>query len=260
MNYFKIIFISLSLALSSLHVDAKKANSLWFFLSPTSLSLNKYSSNTNLYGNEDVQMLIMFGNMIIPNRDEGIPGVKIMVVNKMGKPISIDYSKLNLLLNGRLRALIDVTNPLSTKRIVIPPASSYDLFSNTEIANDLGFLELFRIGDQHALPDVIRFFEGGMGEYKRWACVAYPRNDIQSGEMITFEEGDTPFIVEFRIPYAIENSTNNVKNLEISFYVDRIVGSRHSYSPFSKSEYNIVKKSYQEMDIHSPGYFNLWIK
>lgn len=259
-------------------MDAKKANSVWYFLAKATSSVS-----------EDDNVSVQYGIYTkCANENYGLgpyPTMRIKVTNKTNKIIFVDlgtsYLKKNDIatviytptitstMTGQsigvgvnMGAMVDavgiggmvgtalggvnvggnrgtsVTKTTYAQRFISVPPKSSVLLED---------IPIFTPGSENALGDLFYFKEIGKGKQKRLWCLSNKFNDVESGKIIEYEEENTLFTIGCYLNYSFSEDFRNSSGIETVYYVKKLVGSSMTtFPPGNKKEFNIMDEAFPE--------------
>lgn len=289
-----LLFIIL-FALSAITVQAKKANSIWYFLSKSQLSVTQDENISVQYG-----IYTKFANT---NYNLGpYPTMRIQVTNKTDKILFLDlgtsYIKKNNIASviytptitstmigqsigigvnaGSIVNAVGIGGMVGTALggINIGGSKNYSTTTTTyaqrfvsvppKSAILLEDIPILTPGSENALGNLFYFKEMGKGKQKCLWCLSYKFNDVESGSIKEYIEDNTLFTIGCFLNYSSSEDFKISNSLETTYYVRKLVGSSVSTFPGNNKEFNIMDETFpqwrEEINAGNLEVIRLWAR
>lgn len=300
----KIVSLVALLILCFSNVYAKTANAIWYFLSKTSTSITENDDISVVCGIYTKYSNLGIGDKTGVGGEAPFPTMRIMITNKSNEIVYIDlgtsFIKKNnvasviytptvtstmvgqsfgtsvnvgtiaksLGIGGIVGTTIEGVNfgvgvssstttaTYAQRFISIPPKSAVFLED----------IPILTPGSEKALGDIFYYREVGMGKYKWIACLSPKFSDIESGKILEFSEEDTLFTIGCFMNYSFTEDFKDTKNIETTYYVNKVVGSTWGYKfgTVSDKEFKIMDETYpqwrEDVGVGNVEIIRLWAK
>lgn len=272
-----ITFLVLTLAMTNV-IQAKKANSVWYFLAKTNSSVTQDDNISVQYG--------IYTKYANTDYDLGpYPTMRIKVSNKSDKIVFIDLGTSYLKKN-------DVASVIYTPTITSTmTGQSVGIGVNAgSIANAVGIggivgtalggvnvggskgsstttttyaprfvsvppkssvlledVPILTPGSEKALGDLFYFKEMGKGSQKRLWCLSNKFTDVESGKINEYTEDNTLFTIGCYLNYSFTEDFKSSNGIETTYYVKMLVGSSMTtFSSGNNKEFNVMDKTFPQ--------------
>ena len=268
----KIIAILFILGLiTPVVLNAKKANSYWYFFAKTE---NSVFDDGNLSVEYKIETLNVY------DVQGPYPTLKILLKNKTNETLYIDLSRCQIIKNGQANSLNDGHGRVMTSVEASALKGEKLGDSRYEIECDVNFpakiielapksfitLENIMILTASALPYFKNFYHFFSPLDKRYRyVVAHLIDKFESGDFIHYEEVDSPIKLGIDLVYSFDKDCAEIEKMSAMYYANKLVGSHFPMGfvgcPFvSNKEYEIVSRvvpgweTSDELVIHIWGY------
>ena len=275
-------------------IQAKKANSVWYFLAKTSASVTQNENISVQYG-----IYTKFANT---EYNLGpYPTMRIKVTNKSDKIIFLDLGTSFLKKNdvasviytptitstmtgksvgtgvnvGSIANAVGIGGMVGTalggvniggskgsatttttyaQRFVSVPPKSSVLLEDIPILTP---------GSEKALGGLFYFKEMGKGRQKCLWCLSHKFTDVESGKINEYTEDNTLFTIGCYLNYSFTEDFKNSNGIETTYYVKMLIGSSMTtFPPGNRKEFNIMDKTFpqwrNEIDKGNLELIRLW--
>lgn len=274
----KILFLLLVGLFTTNVAQAKKANSVWYFLEKSATSVSEDSNISVQYGiytkyahegynlgpyptlrikvtnKSDRIVFVDLGTSYIKKNDvASVIYTPTITSTMVGQTIGIGVNAgtiansvgiggmvgeaLNSVNIGGSRGSSVTTTTYAQRYMSVPPKSAI-------LLEDVPILTP---GSEKALGNLFYFKEIGIGKQKRIWCLSHKFNDVQSGKIKDYTEGNTLFTIGCYLNYSFSEDFKSSNGIETSYYVKKMIGSSMSTFPTSiNKDINIMDEVFPE--------------